>query len=689
MKRLDLLLGLLCLGVVNVTQAASLAGDGGAATITLESVEVTGSAIPTSDESEGQMPVNVNVVNSDDFHDRQVANTASALRYAPGVMANSNNGGNDERISIRGSNLSATNYDNAGVIMLRDGLPVSSADGANHNRLINPYAASEIVVANGANALTSGASALGGSLNYVSRTALNSDPNQINLGVGSDSHYRGGASVGGVSETLDGILMVDGQHYTGFRHHSQERQRSVLGNVGWLVSERLKLRFFGTHINSQQQLSGALTRDEVAHHRHQAAASYVQGNHQLNVETSRGAIKGSWDISAASQLEFGVSHEHQSLYHPIVTSPFFSLLIDTEQDTTAGMLRYRHQFQSHRFEAGLNLATTRNRGANYENNAGHRGARSENIDQRAKDATLFLLDQWAFAPRWTLVAAAQTVVTSRDSRSTDLSSGDRRHQQKTYSTLNPRLGLIYALSDNSDVYANVSRVYQAPNNFELDNDLRNNDATLNAMHGIEYEVGARGQHDLPAAIGSWDWSIAAYYSRIKDEILSFGDPGNPATANYDKTLHAGVEALVGASVTVGTSGNYRLEPRISASINDFRFRDDNTYGNNRLPAAASYEIHGELIYRHVSSGVYVGPTFDFVGSRYADMANSYRVGGYELIGLRAGIKRPRWEAFVEATNVANRRFISTVAPTTQAAANARVLNPGAPRGVFAGMRVFY
>ena len=43
-----------------------------------------------------------------------------------------------------------------------------------------------------------------------------------------------------------------------------------------------------------------------------------------------------------------------------------------------------------------------------------------------------------------------------------------------------------------------------------------------------------------------------------------------------------------------------------------------------------------MLYRH-ASGFYAGPTFDFIGRRYADFANSYSVDGYELMGLRAGV----------------------------------------------------
>ncbi len=151
----------------------------------------------------------------------------------------------------------------------------------------------------------------------------------------------------------------------------------------------------------------------------------------MNVKTYRLATTGTWDIDARSTLEFGLSYEHQSLFHPIVYSPFFSLLIDTRQRTYGGMLRYRLTTDKHTILAGLNLAQTANRGGNYANAAGHRGLLQDTIDTRATSARVFLMDHWALTPDWTLVYGAQGVTThlTRCAASLGLQAGegDRVH----------------------------------------------------------------------------------------------------------------------------------------------------------------------------------------------------------------------------------------------------------------------
>ena len=46
----------------------------------------------------------------------------------------SSSGTDEVFFSSRGSNLHATNYDGNGMKLLQDGLPVTTADGSNHNR---------------------------------------------------------------------------------------------------------------------------------------------------------------------------------------------------------------------------------------------------------------------------------------------------------------------------------------------------------------------------------------------------------------------------------------------------------------------------------------------------------------------------------------------------------------------------
>src|SRR5690606_38285288 len=120
--------------------------------------------------------------------------------------------------------------------------------------------------------------------------------------------------------------------------------------------------------------------------------------------------------------------------------------------------------------------------------------------------------------------------------------------------------------------------------------------------------------------------------------------------------------------------------------NDFRFSNDATYGNNRLPAAPRHAVRGEVLYRH-AGGFFAGPTFDIVGRRHADFSGTYRVDGYALWGLRAGYVAHRWEIYGELRNLADRRHVSYFSVRDIAAPDAAILYPGEPRSLYVGARL--
>src|SRR5690606_38681674 len=128
---------------------------------TLDAVEVQAAREPHHAER-ALTPGAVSVLDADAFHHRAVDNMADSLRYVPGIWTQSNSGGDSVFFSSRGSNLDATGYDGNGLKLFQDGLPVTTADGNNHNRALDPMSARHVVVARGANALAYGASTLGG-----------------------------------------------------------------------------------------------------------------------------------------------------------------------------------------------------------------------------------------------------------------------------------------------------------------------------------------------------------------------------------------------------------------------------------------------------------------------------------------------------------------------------------------------
>ncbi len=684
--------------------AASTAPETTAAGEPLERIVVVGTqGSLESDRLEAALtPGGTELLEIEQFRSRNVSSLADVLRYVPGVWSSSDSGSDTVFLSSRGSNLDATDYDLNGIKLLKDGLPITTADGNNHNRVVDPLSAGNVTIARGANAMQYGASTLGGAANFVSPIARSSDPLDLSLSSGSFGQRLGRFTASRVfDDTFDALLTVESKQWRGYRGHNEQARAGVYGNVGWQLDASVATRFYGTWIENDEELPGPLSRAQVASDPRQANPAAVRGHYQVDVDTWRLANKTSWQIDGGRRLDVGFSTERQSLFHPIVDRVMvdfdgdgpappvevFSLLIDTDLRNNSAALRYNQRTGDHDILFGVNYGDTAVEGGHYRNLGGRHNGLSMTLEHDATVLEAFAMDRWNLGDRLTLVLGAQGVRASRHVRETDAASGTVRLLEADYSSVNPRVGLLYDLQDDVTVYGNVSRLFEPPTNYQLADNVAGGTATLDAMQGTVVEIGTRGTRDIGAA-SRLSWDLSLYHAWIDGEILSVDDPEAPGTSlstNVEDTVHAGLEAVARATLALDGASGRVLEPVVSLTVNRFKFKGDPHYGDNRLPAAPRYSFRGEILYRD-GNGFWVGPTVERTGRRYADFANTYAIGAYTLIGAQAGWSGERWSVFAEFCNLLDEEYIANHSVRDVAAPDAEILNPGAPRSVYAGVR---
>jgi iron complex outermembrane receptor protein len=153
-------------------------------------------------------------------------------------------------------------------------------------------------------------------------------------------------------------------------------------------------------------------------------------------------------------------------------------------------------------------------------------------------------------------------------------------------------------------------------------------------------------------------------------------------------VHQGIEAGGDATVPLSLfAPGDTLAVTAAYTYNDFFFDGDATYGNNQLPGVPRHYLRAELLYKH-PSGFYAGPNVEWApGHYFADNANNLTVNPYTLLNLRLGFDAGEgWSGYLEGRNLADTRYISTVAVAGAATPASELFNPGTGRSVFGGLR---
>ncbi|MEZ0210326.1 MAG: TonB-dependent receptor family protein, partial [Methylophilus sp.] len=330
------------------------------------------------------------------------------------------------------------------------------------------------------------------------------------------------------------------------------------------------------------------------------------------------------------------------------------------------------------FVAGLSPTRGRTDAKNFLNVNAKRGALLNNFDQKATNFEAYLEDRLSLDEQWTVIAGLQYAKSKRDSEDQLITASGNQSVDKTYSQTSPKLGVLYQLQPEVQLFANASRSFEPPSFGELNSLVV---SSLRAQKGTTFEIGSRGNSEFV------DWDIALYQARLQDELLQVSAAGSPfasQTINAGKTIHRGLEFGLTARLP------YSLQWRSSLLINDFKLDNEPVYGSNRLPGIQRSLLRAELVYRgsDILENFYIGPTIEWSPQRYnVDFAETLYADNYFIWGVKAGQKiNQHWSWFVEGRNLANQKYAATTGVArNQSGADGALFLPGDGRTAYLGV----
>ncbi len=607
-----------------------------------------------------QAPGGVDVIDAERIRDGRASTLADALRGSPGVFAESRFGAEEARISIRGSGLQRT-FHGRGLLLLQDGVPLNLADGGFDMQAIEPLATRYIEVYRGANATPFGATTLGGAVNFVSLSGRDAPGVHARVETGSYGYSRASAGIG--LDWGDSDAFISGSQFfqRGYRDHAEQNTQRVSGNLGHDFGGGLRTRFFFAGVNTESELPGSLTRAQFRRDPRQANPANISGDQKRDFQLWRLSNRTTWQMSSASDLELVTYGSVKQLFHPIFQ------VIDQDSTDYGLQLRVGHNGHVLGRPNRLLVGALANRGfvndSAFVNVDGRIGARTGDQTLDSRNLGLFAENHWMATDHLTLVAGGHYSRSTRERRDLFLTeTGPAANPlddsiRLDLDRFSPRLGARYAVTSDSEVFANWSGSFEPPSLSETSNVLGSGASAAllanRAQRGQTLELGTRGHAHLGSYAVGWD--LAAYRAQLRNELLAVGLPNQPAstaTVNADQTIHQGIEA--GLRLSRG-----RWIWSATATLNDFRFDGDAAYGDNRIAGLPKAFGITELRWNGAENW-YIAPSLQAATRSWVDHANTLDAPGYAMLNLRIG-QRPTggWGWFVEGRNLLDRDHIVT------------------------------
>ncbi|WP_070411968.1 TonB-dependent receptor family protein [Pseudomonas lundensis] len=653
-----------------------------------------------------EVPGASNVIDLNTVETGRTGSNTDVLAYQPGVYAQS--AGNDgAKVSVRGSGLNRVpGAHGSGLYVMFDGLPLTGPGGTPYE-LFEPLWLSRAEVLRGANGFDAGALALGGSINYVTHTGYDAAPLQVRYEAGSYGYQKRQISSGQVLGDLDYYISLNDSDTNGYQDHTRGSSKGMAANIGYRFSPQLETRFYLRYRETDNQLSGRVTKDQIKHHPRSANPVYVAGDYSRPQPGSTWfANKTTMYLDDNSQLEAAmVYHDYpmdlregpnrlKVAYTDVSGTLNYKrrdTLFGQQSNTTVGLRSTKHLPNSGaseyvRIPAGNTAAYPP-------------GTKMRDFSYQGSDTVLHASNDLELIPDVWLTTGMALIYTRRESEVSYPESGGKVSQHDwDYA---PRIGLRYEFSPQLQVYGNVSRsvepphpwamIWGSPITFPVGNGpatgRQSTPVALRNQTATTLELGTRGDSWL----GQWD--LAWYYSAIRHELLSVETQAATATqapivgeSNASPTVHQGIEAGLN-SLLWEKDGIGNVSLRQAYTFSDFHYRNDDRFGSNALPGIPRHYYQAELRYNH-PRGFYAGVNTQVTSPMAVDYANSYYTSSYRLWGATFGYASPKkdWQTWLDLRNLTRQRYAATVTPGyDDMGKDAARSTPGEGMGAYVGV----
>ena len=601
----------------------------------------------------------------------------------------------DLQIAVRGFGARST-FGVRGVRILVDGIPATMPDGQGQAATAQLQSAAQVEVLRGPLAQLYG-NAAGGVVQVTTRDPRPGGAAQAGAALGAFGQRLVDASLDFGDQHLGGLVDLSHFETDGWRAHSAARRTHFNGKLVARPDGSTRITaLLNLYDQPLAQDPLGLTLAQFQADPRQAAAVAIDFDTRKSVAQNQLGVVLERQLNAADSVQLRAYGGTRDLTQYLSFS-------GAAASSAGGVVQLDRNYygvgatwtRAVRLPSGLPLTWTAGLEANrmsehrqgFVNQGGTSGdLRRNEQDDAANTDLVAQIDAW-LSPRWRAVAglrASQVRVRVDDRYITPANPDDSG--ARSWRQTSPVLGLVWAATDQLNLYANIGRGFETPTLAEMAYSSGNTGPNfgLNAARSRQWELGAKWRGAQQQVDLAW------FDTRSQGEIVPVETVnGRSVFQNVDNVRRRGLELAWQAALG-------RWTPRASYTYLDAFFGNGYTgaggaavAAGNRLPGTARHLAQLALDYAPTPQWR-LGGTLYLSGPVFANDTNTAAAPGYAVAGLHAGYQlgsaapgATRWQLWARLDNLFDRRYAGTLIVND---GNGRFFEPSAGRRLMVGVR---
>lgn len=673
----------------------------------LEGVVVTATR---TERQVDEVPAAVTVITGDEIKNSRMLGIKESLSGIAGVQSETKNDGYDSRLIIRGAGLKAR-YGVREIMVLLDGVPITDPDGLSRFDFVDTQLIERIDVLKGPNSTLYGANAAGGVVNIQTVNPYE-EIRSFKLGYGSNNTTLSNLIFSkNFDDTSYLTLFGTRKSSDGWRAWNAFDSTQAGLKFGQQVNASTSVDVSLTYTAADLQLPGSLTREEFEENIRQRTSEPFRHNGRYS-EIYFLSIKGNKEFTHALTYKPIFYYQNWNHLHPVpgVINDGGAQVYGTDQQLT---LKHSLFGADATLVTGVTLQIDDSEGDKYAYRdyttttgdpltgritatlSDSKGAKIEEDADTVTKWGVYLQESLSLGKHWlvdTGVRFDQVLfdisadITQEYSWSTgNYVTPDEPHIDisETYNYVSPRIGAVFKLTDEVNLYGNISTGFQTPQSTEISTNPR-----LDPAVTVNYETGVKARTEEGDFL-----DLAVFYMTVSDEIIQTIAEGGVSTySNAGKTEKKGIE------LTLHTRPMGGIQLGGTYTYSDFTFdafsepvttrlptvpptfvTENISRDGNALPYIPENQYSLFAYWRH-PSGLKARIDTNTWGSYYMDNANTEKYPGYEfLTNLMVGWEKGPWDIVFDIANIFDKRYAMEVTKDTTGKVSYR---PGAPITAF-------